>query len=336
MTACRATTRCLAVGAALLAALALPPPGAAAQAKIEATLASPNAVTFLIVRAESMFAAKVAELTNGGLTIKVVTDGQLGGQKENIEAVLAGNLEFAQVNNAVLGTVYPNTQLFDLPFVFRDNTHMRHVVRGPIGQQIYTEYADKTGMALLMAGLADGPRSVWNRTRAVRSPTDLKGMKLRVMEAPIMVDTFRALGAIPTPMPFPDVYMAAKQGVIDGAETPPSGLIDVKAPEVAKYYSLTKHFAMPSAVGVNVKWLNSLPQSYRDAITAAAAAASAWYDGVYDADNIAAVATVTKEGMVVNEVDDMQAFRDAVRPVYEKYADKVGGMKMIQAVIDTK
>ena len=88
MTARRATTRCLAVGATLLAALALPPPGAAAQAKIEATLASPNAVTFLIVRAESMFAAKVAELTNGGLTIKVVTDGQLGGQKENIEAVL--------------------------------------------------------------------------------------------------------------------------------------------------------------------------------------------------------------------------------------------------------
>ena len=78
----------------------------------------------------------------------------------------------AQVNNAVLGTVYPNTQLFDLPFVFRDNTHMRHVVRGPIGQQIYAEYADKTGMALLMAGLADGPRSVWNRTRSVRSPAD--------------------------------------------------------------------------------------------------------------------------------------------------------------------
>ena len=143
MTPCRATTQCLAVGAALLAALALLPPGAAAQAKIEATLASPNAVTFLIVRAESMFAAKVAEKTNGGLTIKVVTDGQLGGQKENIEAVLAGNLEFAQVNNAVLGTVYPNTQLFDLPFVFRDNTHMRHVVRGPIGQQIYAEYAER-------------------------------------------------------------------------------------------------------------------------------------------------------------------------------------------------
>src|SRR5260370_2177849 len=187
MTAYRATTRDLAFGAVLLFGLVLLPLGTVAEPKIEATLSSPNAATFLIVRAETMFSNKVAELTQGGLTIKVVTDGQLGGQKESIEAVLAGNLEFAQVNNALLGTVYPNTQLFDLPFVFRDNMHMRKVVRGPIGQKIYAEYADKTGMTLLMAGLADGPRSVWNRTRPVRSPADLKGMKLRLMEAPIMV-----------------------------------------------------------------------------------------------------------------------------------------------------
>jgi TRAP-type C4-dicarboxylate transport system, periplasmic component len=170
----------------------------------------------------------------------------------------------------------------------------------------------------------------------VRTPADLKGMKLRVMEAPIMVDTFRALGAIPTPMPFPDVYMAAKQGVIDGAETPPSGLTETKAPEIAKYYSLTKHFAMPSAVAANAKWFNGLPESYRKAIVEASAEVSAWYDKIYDADNLTALEQVKKEGMVVNEVDDLQAYRDAVKPVYEKYADRVGGMQMIQAVIDTK
>ena len=84
------------------------------------------------------------------------------------------------------------------------------------------------------------------------------------------------------------------------------------------------------------EWLNALPPSYRAAIAAADAETTAWYDAIYDADNAAAIAVVTKEGMVVNEVDDMQAYRDAVRPVYEKYAGRVGGMAMIQAVIDTK
>jgi len=310
--------------------------GVGAQPKMEATLATVNSPAFLLPRTQLLLAQKVAEKTNGGLTIKVVHSGQLGGMKENIEAVMGGSLELTQVNNAFLGVVHPNTMLFDLPFVFRDNDHMRRVVRGDIGRKVYAEYEQKTGMMLVVAGLADGPRSVWNRTRPVRTPADLKGMKLRVMEAPIMVDTFRALGAIPTPMPFPEVYMAAKQGVIDGAETPPSGLPETKVPEIAKYYSLTKHFAMPSAVAANAKWFNGLPESYRNAIREASAEVSVWYDNIYDSDNLKALDQVKKDGMVVNEVDDLQAYRDAVKPVYEKYAERVGGMQMIQAVIDTK
>src|SRR5260370_31290343 len=121
-------------GTGMLGGAALSPGAGIAQPKLEATLATVNAAAFLIPRAEIMFDEKVAEKTHGGLTIKVVTDGQLGGMKENIEAVMAGNIEMTQVNNAFLGVVYPNTQLFDLPFVFRDNDHMRHVVRGEIGR----------------------------------------------------------------------------------------------------------------------------------------------------------------------------------------------------------
>ena len=88
----------------------------------------------------------------------------------------------------------------------------------------------------------------------MRTPADLNGMKLRVMEGPIMVDTFKDLGAIPTPMAYPEVYMAAKQGVIDGAETLPNSLITGKVPEIAKYYSLTRHFSIPSGIAANAKW----------------------------------------------------------------------------------
>ena len=309
---------------------------AGAGQKVDATLATVNAPAFLIVRAESLFTQKVREKTGGGLTINVVASGALGGQKENFEAVMAGNLEMAQFNNAILSALYPPATLFDLPFVFRDIEHMRHVVRGPIGQQVYGEFEKRTGIKVLMAGLPDGPRSVWNRRRPIRTPEDLKGLKIRVMESPVMIDTFKALGAIPTPMAYTELYMAAKQGVIDGAETPPYALTDQKAPEVAKYYSLTKHFTMPSGLGVNAKWYNALSPEYKKALLEAAEEARAWYDEQYDAVNIAALAEAKQLGMEVNEVTDIEQFRKAVAPVYDKYADQVGGRKMIQTAIDTK
>ncbi len=249
---------------------------------------------------------------------------------------MGGNLEMCQFNNAILGSFYPNTMLFDLPFLFRDIDHMRKVVNGPIGQKVYAEFQSKTGIMVIIPGMADGPRSVWNSRRPVRTPADLNGMKLRVMEGPIMVDTFKDLGAIPTPMAYPEVYMAAKQGVIDGAETPPNGLITGKVPEIAKYYSLTRHFSIPSGIAANAKWFEGLPPADQSAMRAAATEALAWYDSAYDADNKEALAEAQKLGMQVNDVADLDQFRKAVQPVYQKYADRVGGMAMIQAVIDTK
>jgi tripartite ATP-independent transporter DctP family solute receptor len=315
--------------AALLAGVA----NSQAQSKVEATFAGILAPNHIITRGMEMLAQKAAEKSGGTLIIRVVHSGQLGGLKETMEATIAGNLEMTQVNNSSLGAFLPATMLFDLPFVFRDNDHMRKVVRGEIGQKIYADFAAKTGMMIMMSGLADGPRSVWNRTRPVRSPDDMKGLKLRVMESPIMVDTFRALGAIPTPMPFPEVYMAAKQSVIDGAETPPAGLIQMKAPEVARYYSLTKHFALPAAVGVNAKWFNGLSAAHRRALIEAADEARDWYDAAYEADDAQALAEARRQGMEINEVIDLRQFQASVRSVYDRYADRVGGLAMIERVL---
>jgi len=320
---------------ALVTVIPCPLPADAGQ-QITASLAAVNPPDVIIVRGMSLFAKKVGEKSNNGLVINVAPSGQLGGMKEAFEAVMAGTLEAAQVNNAFLGTLYPGTQLFDLPFVFRDNEHMQKVVRGPIGQQVYAELEKRTGIKILMSGLADGPRSVFNRRRAIYSPEDMKGIKIRVMQSPLMVDTFKALGAIPTPLPAPDVYMAMKQGVVDGAETPPFGVFAFKAYEVAKYYSLTKHFAMPSALGLSVKWFNGLSADHQRAILAAADEARAWYDQQFDAENVMAFKDMKEKGMEVNDVKDLQQFRDAMKPVYDKYAGQVGGWSMIQAVLDTK
>jgi tripartite ATP-independent transporter DctP family solute receptor len=278
----------------------------------------------------------VKQKTNGAVDIKWVGSGQLGGLKENLEAVIAGNLELCGVANANLGPLQPGPMLFDLPFIFRDYDHMKKVTRGPIGQKVYQEFTDKTGIMLIMTGLPDGARSVWNRQRPVRTPADMKGLKLRVMQTPLLVDAFALLGAIPAPMSSTEVYMAAKQGVIDGAEWGPLGMIEQKSYETAKYYTLTKHLNSPGSVAMSAKWYQGLSKAQQDAIMQSAEEARVWFDAQFDKEEAAALEDVKRRGMEVIENPDIAPFVAAVRPVYDKYAERVGGWPMIQAVLDTK
>ena len=262
--------------------------------------------------------------------------GQLGGLKENLEAVMAGNLEMCGVANANLGPLSPGPMLFDLPFIFRDYDHMKKVTRGPIGEKVFKEFEEKTGIKLLMTGLPDGARSIWNDVRPVRTPEDVKGLKLRVMQSPLLIDAFTLLGAIPTPMSSTEVYMAVNQGVIDGAEWGPLGMIEQKSYEQTKYYTLTKHLNSPGAVAVSLEWFNSLPADYQAAILRASDEAREWFDAEFDKNEAAALAELRTKGLEIIEDPDLGPFIEAVRPVYDKYAEQVGGWEMIQQVLDTK
>ena len=133
-------------------------PATAEGPKIEAALASVNTADYTNPRMQLLFIEKVKEKTDGGLDIRWIGSGQLGGLKENLEAIIAGNLEMAGVNNANLGPLYSGTQLFDLPFIFRDYDHMKSVVRGPIGDRVHAGLEKATGIKLIMTGLPDGAR----------------------------------------------------------------------------------------------------------------------------------------------------------------------------------
>ena len=115
------------------------------------------------------------------------------------------------------------------------------------------------------------------------------------------IHTFKALGAIPTPLPVNELYMAIKQGVVDGAEQPPYGLTEIKAYEVVKYFSLTRHFAMPSALGVGAKWFAGLPQEYQQAIVQSATEALAWYDEQFDIAMNTAFEELKRNKVEINE-----------------------------------
>jgi tripartite ATP-independent transporter DctP family solute receptor len=280
------------------------------------------------------FIEEVRTRTGGELDINWVGSGQLGGIKENLEAIIVGNLEFCGVANSNLGPLYPPAQLFDLPFLFRDTAHMVKVTRGPIGETIWRGVEEKTGIKLIMTGLPDGARSVWNSKHPVRTPADIKGLKLRVMQAPMMIDTFVALGAIPAPMASTDVYMAARQGVIDGAEWGPLGMIEQKSYEEAKYYTLTQHLNPPGSVAMSAAWYNTLPKSQQDIILGAADHARDWFDATFAKEESDALAQVKAKGVEVIEHPDLAPFIAAVKPVYEKYASQVGGWDTIKAVME--
>lgn len=306
-----------------------------AQETFNATLASVNSPDFLTVRAMQMFIDLSREKTNGGVNFNLAANGQMGSQKETYEQVMGGIIEAAHVSGSVFGASLPELQLLQLPFLYRDNGHMVRVVSGEIGQGLYDKLEEATGVKVLMLALADGPRSVWNNARPIRTPADMNGLTIRVPENPIMLDTFQALGALPTPMPFGEVYMAAKQGVIDGGESPPYALGEFRAWEVGKYFSLDKHTSGHAVLAINSEWYNRLPEEYQASLEEASAEAVVWFNAELEKANEQAMADAAAHGMEINEVDDLEAFQEAVAPVYAKYAPVVGGEAAIQAVIDT-
>lgn len=326
------TARVLAA-TALISALNLLP--AQAQQTFDATLATVNSPDFLTVQAMQKFIDLSREKTNGGVNFNLAANGQMGSQKETYEQVMGGIIEAAHVSGSVFGASLPELQLLQLPFLYRDNPHMIRVVSGEIGQGLYDKLEEVTGVKVLMLALADGPRSVWNNVRPIRTPADMNGLTIRVPENPIMLDTFQALGSLPTPMPFGEVYMAAKQGVIDGGESPPYALGEFRAWEVGKYFSLDKHTSGHAVLAINSDWYHSLPDEYQAALEQASAEAVTWFNAELEKANDQAMADAASHGMEVNDVDDIDAFREAVAPVYAKYAPVVGGEAAIQAVIDT-
>ena len=286
-------------------------------------------------KANLNFARLVEEKTKGMLTIKVVPSGQLGATRESIENTISGAIQFCGLNNAVLGTFEPSRMIFDLPFIFRNNEHMAKAVDGPVGQETRATVEKKLGVRIIMDGMFDGPRIVYTRVKPINKPEDFAGLKIRTMESPLMIDTFKAVGANPTPMAATEVYMGLKQGTIDAAENSPQVILSERMYEATKYLSQTNHLNIPVLNIVNVAWLKSLPEAYQTAIDegqkeAIAQQRATWVKAIADATE-----ELKKLGMTVNAVDPTP-FQGKMEAVWAKYAEKIGGMAQIKRVLDTQ
>jgi len=274
-------------------------------------------------KAYLFFANRVKELTGGMLIINVYPNSQLGSEREYVEQLQIGQIEFGRVATAVLGPFIPQFQAFDLPYLFKSKQQMLNAADGELGKTLEKLLAEKLNVKSL-GFFDDGTRSIYNRVRPISTPADMKGMKIRSMENPLMIKTFNTLGGAATPMAYGEVYSALQQGVIDAAEGPINSYWAVKHYEVAKYFSFTDHFISPALPMVSLKWYNSWPKEWQQAIDQAAKEMVVEERKMLTVQEKEAETELKAKGALINQVADKAPFMKLVEPLYAEYESKIG------------
>lgn len=277
------------------------------------------------------FADRVAA-RDVGLTIQVLDGAQLGGERDYIEGMMLGSIQMAQVSTAPVAGFIPEFDLFSLPYLIRDTDHFKAVVSGPVGKK-FGELAEERGLKIL-AWFDNGYRNVFNKVRPVVEPDDMNGLKIRVMESPLMVNTVNAMGGSATPMSYSELYTALEQGVLDGGENAAGNVLNDKFYEVSGYYSLTQHFRPPGIVAISLITWNGLTEEQQAVLTEEAAALQDYEIQLTAEVEAAAMEELKAKGMKINDAD-VAAFRDRMEPVYGDFKAKHGS-ELLEMVQNTK
>jgi tripartite ATP-independent transporter DctP family solute receptor len=229
----------LAMGAAGVPVLA------GAQEKMVWKASDVHPLGYPTVEAIQRMGKKLEAATNGRISIQMFPSMQLGGEKEMIEQAQVGALQIARISVGAMGPVVDDLNVFNMPFIFRDEKHMRKVIDGPIGQDLLDRTSNAPTSRLIVLGWMDaGTRNVYSN-KPVTKPADLKGMKIRMMGNPIFVETMNAMGGNGVAMGFNELYSALQTGVVDGAENNPPTVLAQNHYQVSKVYSLTGHLIIP-------------------------------------------------------------------------------------------
>jgi tripartite ATP-independent transporter DctP family solute receptor len=266
------------------------------------------------------FAELVNKRSNGKIIIQNYHSSQLGDQKTLIEGLVYGTIDMALVGTAALGQFQPQISLFDLPFLFQDLDHAYKAL-DTIGMELGKPLEAK-GIKLL-GYMENGVRHMTNNVRPIKTPADMKGLKIRVQTNKIHVAMIKALGGSPTPMSLGELYTAMQQGAVDGQENPAAHIYTQRYFEVNKYASRTAHCYAPEPVLISmVKW-NSFSQNVKDLFISCAGEAITWQRELSRREDEALWDKIKAAGMQVIDVD-RKPFMDATAGLYEEFADSVG------------
>ncbi len=272
--------------------------------------------------AATKFEELVEERTDGKVNIEIFPNASLGDERTLLEGMQIGTVDMGVITNGPVANFVEEMAVFELPFLFPSPEAAYSVLDGPIGQELLDKLADVNLKGLAYA--ERGFRNLTNSERAVNSPEDLDGLRIRVMENPVYTDTFRELGANAIPMAWTEALTAMQQGTIDGQENPVNVIHSFKLDETQNYMTLSRPTYAPAIFVMGMPAWNQLPEAAQDVIRQAAQEA-AEHERQVNADMEAEqLAALREAGMEINDSPDMEAFQAAVAPVYEKYGEQFG------------
>ena len=282
------------------------------------------------VEAIQRMGKKLETSTNGRISIQMFPSMQLGGEKEMIEQAQVGALQIARISVGAMGPVVDDLNVFNMPFIFRDEAHMRKVIDGPIGQDLLDRVSNAPTSRLIVLGWMDaGTRNVYC-DRPVTKPADLKGMKIRTMGNPIFVETMNAMGGNGVAMGFNELYQAMQTGVVDGAENNEPTVLAQNHYQVKKVYSLTGHLIIPEIFVFSKRTWETLSKDDQAMLRKVSREAQMEQRQLWDA--MVRDAETKLKGFGVQFVKaDKEAFYKATQPIRDKYGAKYAALlKRIQ------
>jgi tripartite ATP-independent transporter DctP family solute receptor len=283
-----------------------------------------------VVAVESM-GKKLEAASNGRIKVQMFPGAVLGQEKEAVEQVQIGAIQLARISLGVVGPVAPDVDVFNMPFVFRDIAHMRAVIDGPIGAELLDKVSNSPARLIALGWMDGGARSLYTK-KLVKTPADLKGVKVRMMGNPLFVDTMNAMGGNGISMAYGEVFSALQTGVIDGAENnPPSMFTSNHYTTGTKYYAQTNHLIIPEILVMSKVAWDKLSADDKALMKKVAREAQMEQRNLWDK-SVADYSGKLKAAGVEFVAVDQKLFYDATAPVRAKYGAKFADlMKRIDA-----
>lgn len=277
-----------------------------------------------IVMGMEKFAEIVTAKSGGKIKVNLFPGGVLGSDQANVSAIQGGTLEMSSMNSGIFASQVKEFAIYDFPFMFNNAAEADAVVDGPFGKKLHNRLEEKGLVGLAYYEL--GFRNITNSKRPINKVEDLEGLKLRVIPNPINVDWVKALGANPTPLPFPEVYAALEQKAIDGQENPITVINANKLYEVQKNVVLSNHQYNPQSVIISKKFWDGLDAAQKKIISEAATESAKYQRAQARGQVATALDNMKKNGMIVTEFSaaEVSKLKDKMRPVTAKYAVAVG------------
>ena len=262
---------------------------------------------------------RLEELSGGRVTIDIYPSSVLGNENQCIEQLQDGSLAMTKTSAAAIENFIPIMSVYSMPYLFRDSDHYWAVLEGEIGKKLL-----ESGESKFLRGLCyydAGSRNFYTKDKPIKTPDDLKGMKIRVMNSRTAVEMVKAMGGSPTPISFGELYSALSQGIVDGAENNPPSFTSSKHSEVCKHFSLDGHTRVPDILMMSTKVWNNLDPQVQKWVAQAASDSTTYQRKLWEEKTQESLAEAREADVTIYEVDTA-AFAAKVAPMFDAIEDE--------------